>query len=91
LGRRFPSRYARTVAALLAVLPTAVFVGAVGLACTFSALAAYGTMTLSRVENARPTLRGAAGFVVGQRAVVVGGPLRGPLFRSLGSPRRGAL
>ena len=55
-----------------------------GLACTVSALVAYGLMTLSPVENAQPTLQSVAAFVRSESRVIVGGLLSGPLFGRLG-------
>jgi hypothetical protein len=45
-----------------------------------SALAGYGLMTLSPIENAHLSLRSAGAFVVSQTPVIVGGVVTGPLF-----------
>jgi len=56
-----------------------------GLACTLSAIAGYGLMTLSPLENAELTPQSAARFVLSQTPVIVGGLLTGRLFGWLGS------
>ena len=55
-----------------------------GLACTVTALAGYGLMTLSPVENAALTPRSVMGFVWSSDRIIVGGFLTGPLFGWLG-------
>jgi hypothetical protein len=56
-----------------------------GFACTASALAGYGLMTLSPVENAHLSLASVGAFVRSERPVIVGGMLTGPVFGWLGS------
>ena len=51
-----------------------------GLACTIAALAGYGLMTLSPVENAHLNAQSALAFTLSERQVIVGGLLTGPLF-----------
>src|SRR5690349_1793890 len=55
-----------------------------GLACTLAALAGYGLMTLSPVENAHLTVQSATGFAHSEARVFVGGIVTGPLFGWLG-------
>ena len=55
-----------------------------GLACTFAALAGYGAMTLSPVENAHLSVPAVIGFVRSSRAVFAGGLVTGPLFAWFG-------
>lgn len=55
-----------------------------GIACTYAALAGYGLMTLSPVENAHLTLTTARGFVASEAPVLVGGVVTGPVFGWLG-------
>lgn len=59
-----------------------------GLACTYAALLGYAVMTLSPVEHAHLTLAGARGFVISERAVLVGGIVTGPLFGWFGQQWR---
>jgi len=59
-----------------------------GLACTLSALAGYGFMTLSPIENAHLTLASATAFVRSEREVFAGALLSGPLFGWLGQQWR---
>jgi hypothetical protein len=56
-----------------------------GLACTFSAFAAYGLMTLSPIENAHLTVASAIGFVHSETRTFAGGLVTGPLFGWLGN------
>jgi len=51
-----------------------------GLACTLLALAGYGLMTLSPVENAHLTLQSGAAFLRSGRDVFGGAVIAGPLF-----------
>lgn len=51
-----------------------------GLACTYAALLGYGLMTLSPVEHAQLSVATLRGFLVSERAVLVGGFVAGPLF-----------
>ena len=60
----------------------------VGLACTLAAIAGYGLMTLSPVQNAELTWQSASGFLRSQAPVIVGGCATGPLFGFLGSAWR---
>jgi hypothetical protein len=55
-----------------------------GLACTLAALAGYGAMTLSPVENAHLSVPAAIGFVRSSRAIFAGGLVTGPLFAWFG-------
>jgi hypothetical protein len=55
-----------------------------GLGCTFAALAGYGLMTLSPVENAELTVTTARGFVISSSRVLLGGLVTGPLFAWFG-------
>jgi hypothetical protein len=59
-----------------------------GLACTYAALLGYGLMTLSPVEHAHLTLAAVHGFLVSERAVLVGGIATGPLFGWFGQQWR---
>ncbi len=59
-----------------------------GFACTYLALAAYGLMTLSPIENAHLTFATLRGFVVSEREVLVGGIVTGPVFGWLGQQWR---
>src|SRR5438093_959824 len=61
---------------------------AVGLACTLAAVAGYGAMTLSPVENAVVTLRSISGFARSENDVIVGGLVTGPLFGWFGQQWR---
>jgi hypothetical protein len=59
-----------------------------GLACTYVALLAYGLMTLSPVEHAHITVATVRGFLVSERAVLLGGIVTGPLFGWFGQQWR---
>ena len=59
-----------------------------GLACTYAALLGYGLMTLSPVEHAHLAVATVRGFVVSERAVLVGGLVTGPLFGWFGQQWR---
>jgi hypothetical protein len=59
-----------------------------GLACTYAALLGYGLMTLSPVEHAHLTAATVRGFLVSERAVLVGGIVTGPLFGWFGQQWR---
>lgn len=59
-----------------------------GLGCTYAALLGYGLMTLSPVEHAHLTAATVRGFVVSERAVLVGGVVTGPLFGWFGQQWR---
>lgn len=59
-----------------------------GLACTYTALATYGLMTVSPLENAHLTLATVRGFLLSERAVFVGGIVSGPLFGWFGQQWR---
>jgi hypothetical protein len=60
----------------------------VGLACTYVALLGYGLMTLSPIEHAHLTVATVRGFLVSERAVLVGGIVTGPLFGWFGQQWR---
>jgi hypothetical protein len=55
-----------------------------GLLCTFSALAGYGLMTLSPVENAQISGPAIEAFIRSESRVIVGGIFTGPLFAWFG-------
>jgi hypothetical protein len=55
-----------------------------GFGCTVSALAGYGLMTLSPVENAQLSLVSATAFLSSERLVFAGAVLTGPLFGLVG-------
>jgi hypothetical protein len=55
-----------------------------GLACTMTAFAAYGLMTLSPVENAHLSVTTASGFIRSESPFIVAGLFSGPLFGWLG-------
>ena len=55
-----------------------------GLGCTFAALAGYGAMTLSPVENAHLSVPAVIGFVRSSRTIFAGGLVTGPLFAWFG-------
>ncbi len=55
-----------------------------GFAATYAALLGYFLMTDSPIENAHYSLAGARGFLISERAVVIGGLVSGPLFGWLG-------
>lgn len=59
-----------------------------GLACTYTALLGYAAMTLSPIEGAHLTAASLRGFVVSERAVLVGGVVTGPLFGWFGQQWR---
>jgi hypothetical protein len=59
-----------------------------GLACTYAALLGYGLMTLSPVEHAHLSAATVRGFLVSERAVLVGGIVTGPLFGWFGQQWR---
>ena len=59
-----------------------------GLACTYAALLGYGLMTLSPVEHAHLTVATVRGFLVSERAVLIGGIVTGPLFGWFGQQWR---
>ena len=59
-----------------------------GLGCTYAALLGYGLMTLSPVEHAHLTVATIRGFLVSERAVLVGGIVTGPLFGWFGQQWR---
>ena len=59
-----------------------------GFACTYAALLGYGLMTLSPVEHAHLTAATVRGFIVSERAVLVGGVVTGPLFGWFGQQWR---
>jgi hypothetical protein len=59
-----------------------------GLACTAAALAGYGAMTLSPVENAHASLQSISAFVRSESMVIVGGLVTGPLFGWFGQQWR---
>jgi len=55
-----------------------------GAACTLSALIGYGVMTLSRVENAHPSVAAVAAVIRSDSEVLIGGVVTGPLFACFG-------
>jgi hypothetical protein len=59
-----------------------------GLGCTAAALAGYGLMTLSPLENAHYSLHTIRGFAVSESPVLVGGVVTGPLFGWFGQQWR---
>jgi hypothetical protein len=59
-----------------------------GLACTYAALVGYGLMTLSPVEHAHLTVATVRGFLISERAVLIGGIVTGPLFGWFGQQWR---
>jgi hypothetical protein len=59
-----------------------------GLACTYAALAGYGLMTLSPVENAHLTAASVSGFLSSERQVFIGGVVTGPVFGWFGQQWR---
>jgi Family of unknown function (DUF6518) len=64
--------------------PTARRAVVLGLACAGAALAGYGLMTLSPIENAHLTSQSVIGFIRSETRVIVGGLFAGPLFGWLG-------
>jgi hypothetical protein len=62
--------------------------GLLGLACTYAALLGYALLTLSPVEGAHVTAAYVRGFVVSERAVLLGGIVTGPLFGWFGQQWR---
>jgi hypothetical protein len=59
-----------------------------GLACTYAALLGYGLMTLGPFEHVHLTAATVRGFLVSERAVLVGGVVTGPLFGWFGQQWR---
>jgi hypothetical protein len=59
-----------------------------GLACTYAALLGYALLTLSPVEGAHMTVAYVRGFVISERAVILGGIVTGPLFGWFGQQWR---
>lgn len=59
-----------------------------GFACTYAALLGYALLTLGPVEHAHLTVASLRGFVVGERSVLVGGIVAGPLFGWFGQQWR---
>jgi hypothetical protein len=59
-----------------------------GLACTYAALLGYAAMTRSPVEHAHLTVATLRGFVISERAVLLGGIVTGPLFGWFGQQWR---
>ena len=59
-----------------------------GLACTYTALLAYGAMTVSPIEHAHVTVATVRGFLMSERNVLLGGIVTGPLFGWFGQQWR---